>query len=158
MSINIFLSTQELHHSHENQVDIYSISSGLKGIGQVKGSEQTPLGLHDIRAKIGANMPMNTVFVGRRPTGEIYSSELAVQFPKRDWILTRILWLRGLELGLNRLGDVDTMQRFIYIHGCPDSAPMGVPQSHGCIRMHNKDIVKLFDKVLPGEHVLILEK
>lgn len=133
------------------------VSTALKGVGEQKDSGCTPLGLHQIRACIGAGQAENTVFVGRRPTGEIYTDELGVKFPDRDWILTRILWLSGLELGKNRLANVDTMQRYIYIHGCPDGLPMGVPLSHGCIRMHNKDLVTLFDLVKPGMKVLIHE-
>ncbi len=133
------------------------ISSALNGVGQQKNSGCTPLGLHQIRACIGANQAENTIFVGRRPTGEIYTAELGLQFPERDWILTRILWLSGLELGKNRLGNVDTMQRYIYIHGCPDSLPMGKPLSHGCIRMHNKDLLTLFELVEPGTKVMIHE-
>lgn len=134
-----------------------SISSALNGTGEQKNSEQTPTGMHQIRACIGAGQPENTVFVGRRPTGEIYDEELGRQFPDRDWILTRILWLSGLEVGKNRLANVDTMQRYIYIHGCPDSLPMGMPLSHGCIRMHNKDLLALFDLVKPGTKVWIHE-
>ena len=134
-----------------------SVSTALNGAGEHKNSGCTPRGLHQIRACIGAGQPENTVFVGRRPTGEIYTAELAKQFPYRDWILTRILWLSGLELGKNRLANVDTMQRFIYIHGCPDELPMGIPLSHGCIRMHNKDLLTLFDLVVPGIHVYIHE-
>ena len=133
----------------------YPISSALKGSGQDSGSYCTPLGQHIIRAKIGAGQPENTVFVGRRPTGEIYSPELAEQFPGRDWILTRILWLSGCEVGFNRLGGVDTMRRYIYIHGSPDSVQMGQPGSIGCIRMRNADIVELFDRVAAGTPVNI---
>ena len=106
-----------------------------------------------MRAKIGAGQPENTVFVARRPTGERYTPELAAQFPDRDWILTRILWLSGCEVGHNRLGDVDTMRRYIYIHGSPDSVHMGRPGSIGCIRMRNADIIDLFDRVPPGTPV-----
>ena len=120
-------------------------------------SECTPRGRHIVRARIGAGLPIGTVFVGRRPTGEIYSEKLASQFPGRDWILTRILWLRGLEPGRNRFGEVDSMRRYIYIHGTPDDQPMGVPRSHGCIRMRNDDIVDLFDDVPAGAVVDILE-
>ena len=126
---------------------VYQISSGLNGTGCEKDSGKTPLGHHLIRAKIGAEQPINSVFVGRRPTGEIYSAELAESQPQRDWILTRILWLSGTEKGFNRLGNVDTMQRYIYIHGTPDSEPMGTPCSHGCIRMRNQDIIELFDLI-----------
>jgi len=129
----------------------------MKGVGQQYGSFCTPLGRHVVRAKIGANSPPNTVFVGRRPTGEIYSPELAAQFPGRDWILTRILWLSGCEPGFNRLGGVDTMRRYIYIHGSPDSTEMGKPGSIGCIRMRNDDIIRLFDQVPVGLPLEILE-
>ena len=125
----------------------YSISSAKNGAGEKNGSYCTPRGRHVVRAKIGAGQALNTVFVERRPTGEVYSPELAARFPGRDWILTRILWLSGREPGFNRLGDVDTMRRAIYIHGSPDSAEMGKPGSHGCIRMRNRDIVELFDLV-----------
>jgi len=120
-------------------------------------SECTPRGSHLIRAKIGAGEPVNTVFVSRRPTGEIYSPALRAAFPGRDWILTRILWLSGLEPGRNRLGDVDTMRRYVYIHGCPDQDPMGVPGSRGCIKMRNQDLLELFELVSPGMPVLIKE-
>ncbi|RIX49653.1 MAG: L,D-transpeptidase [Rhodocyclales bacterium GT-UBC] len=125
----------------------YAVSTAKAGVGEVSGSFQTPRGRHVIRAKIGAGQAENSVFVRRRPTGEIWTPALAEQFPGRDWILTRILWLSGCEPGRNRLGQVDTMRRYVYIHGSPDSAEMGVPGSHGCIRMRNADIVELFDMV-----------
>ncbi len=157
MKINIKIKSQTLDLI-DYQDDIllqYSISSALKGTGQDSGSYCTPLGKHIIRAKIGIGEPENTVFVGRRPTGEIYSPDLAEQFPGRDWILTRILWLSGCEPGFNRLGSVDTMRRYIYIHGSPDSVQMGQPGSIGCIRMRNADIVELFDRVPAGTPVNI---
>jgi L,D-transpeptidase YbiS len=110
-----------------------------------------------VRAKIGRDAPINSVFKGRRATGEIWTPELGAQQPQRDWILTRILWLSGCEVGLNRLGNVDSMQRYIYIHGTPDSEPMGEPQSHGCLRMRNSDVVELFDLVPVGTPVLITD-
>ncbi len=119
------------------------------------GSGCTPRGRHVIRAKIGTGCPLGAIFVGRRATGEIYSPELAQQFPERDWMLTRILWLCGCEPGKNRWGEVDTMRRYVYIHGCPDTEPMGVPASYGCIRMRNTDVAELFDLVEPGTPVLI---
>lgn len=125
----------------------YPVSTAKAGVGEISGSYQTPRGHHVIRAKIGAGQPENTVFVRRRPTGEIWTSELAEQFPGRDWILTRILWLSGCQPGFNRLGCVDTMRRYVYIHGSPDAAEMGVPGSHGCVRMRNADIVELFERV-----------
>lgn len=131
----------------------YSISTAAKGVGEQKGSGKTPLGRHRIRAKIGASAPLAAVFVGRRLTGEIWTPELAASYPNRDWILSRILWLCGCEPGFNRLGAVDSMARYIYIHGTPDSEPMGVPRSHGCVRMRNRDVVHLFDLVSTGTRV-----
>jgi lipoprotein-anchoring transpeptidase ErfK/SrfK len=128
----------------------YTISTSKHGAGEVRGSFQTPRGRHLVRAKIGASAPLNAVFRGRRPTGEIYSAALARAHPERDWILTRILWLSGTEIGRNRLGLVDTMRRYIYIHGAPETEPLGSPSSIGCIRMANRDIVELFDLVATG--------
>jgi len=125
----------------------YRISTGKAGVGELSGSLQTPRGRHRIRAKIGSGAAENTIFVGRRPTGELWSPEFAQRHPGRDWVLTRILWLSGCEPGRNRLGCVDTMRRYIYIHGAPETAEMGTPASHGCIRMRNADIVELFDLV-----------
>ncbi len=133
----------------------YRVSTAKNGAGQQCGSFCTPLGKHVIRAKIGAGQPVNTVFIKRRPTGEIYTPELGVRYPGRDWILTRILWLSGCERSFNRLGQVDTMRRYIYIHGSPDSAEMGKPGSIGCIRMHNCDLLELFDLVEAGTEVEI---
>jgi hypothetical protein len=155
ININIKSQTLDLIDYQDDILLQYSISSALKGTGQDSGSYCTPLGRHIIRAKIGIGEPENTVFVGRRPTGEIYSPDLAEQFPGRDWILTRILWLSGCEPGFNRLGSVDTMRRYIYIHGSPDSVQMGQPGSIGCIRMRNADIVELFDRVPAGTPVNI---
>ena len=128
-------------------LQVYPVPTAANGVGEVSGSYQTPRGQHVIRAKIGAGMPENTVFVRRRPTGEIWTPELADAFPGRDWILTRILWLSGCEPGFNRLGCVDTMRRYVYVHGSPDTAEMGVPGSHGCVRMRNADIIELFERV-----------
>lgn len=158
MRINIHIAVQELEllDAQERIIKRYRISSARNGTGQENGSFRTPLGKHIIRAKIGAGQPLNTVFVRRRPTGEIYSPQLAEQFPKRDWILTRILWLSGCEPGFNRLGPVDTMRRYIYIHGTPDSVEMGKPGSIGCIRMRNSDLVEMFDLVEAGTPVKII--
>ena len=133
----------------------YLVSTSKYGVGQEMGSYKTPIGKHYIRAKIGDGAPSNAVFVGRRRTGEIFNSNLRDRFPQRDWILTRIMWLSGCELGVNRLGQVDTMRRFIYIHGAPDDVAMGIPGSIGCIRMRNVDLVELFDLVDVGTSVNI---
>ncbi len=135
----------------------YPVSTALNGPGERNGSGCTPRGRHRIRIKIGGGCSENAVFIGRRPSGEIYSPELAARYPKRDWILTRILWLSGCEPGLNRGGDCDSLRRYIYIHGCPDGEPMGLPRSHGCIRMRNADLLELFDRVRAGDPVEILE-
>jgi len=157
--LEIKLATQsaELFDAAGALIKRFAISSALNGAGERNGSFCTPRGRHVIRAKIGAGQPLNTVFVRRRPTGEIYSADLAAQYPGRDWILTRILWLSGSEPGFNRLGDVDTMRRYIYIHGTPDSVALGTPGSIGCIRMNNNDLIELFEQVDAGDSVLIQE-
>ncbi|SDW13648.1 L,D-transpeptidase [Nitrosomonas communis] len=157
MRIHISIARQQLNliNDEDKIVRSYLISSARNGNGQQRGSFCTPLGKHIIRAKIGDKQPINTVFVKRRPTGEIYTPELAARYPGRDWILTRIMWLSGCEVGFNRLGLVDTMRRYIYIHGSPDSAEMGRPGSIGCIRMHNGDLLDLFDRVIVGTPIEI---
>jgi lipoprotein-anchoring transpeptidase ErfK/SrfK len=155
--IEIALPTQTLTLKDDDGVEIqrYPVSTARNGAGEMYGSFCTPRGLHVVRAKIGAGVPINTVFVGRRPTGEIYMPELGAKFPGRDWMLTRLLWLSGCEVGRNRLGKVDTMRRYIYIHGSPDSVEMGKPGSIGCIRMRNADLLQLFDCVPVGTQVEI---
>lgn len=135
----------------------WTVSTAHEGPGELRGSGQTPRGRHVIRARIGAGLPAGAVLVGRRPTGETWSPALARAHPGRDWILTRILWLSGLERGRNRLGEVDTMRRYIYIHGTPDVESLGVPASHGCIRMRNADVIELFELAPVGTEVLISE-
>jgi lipoprotein-anchoring transpeptidase ErfK/SrfK len=157
IEISIFHQTLTLFDNFGGVKAKYIISTAANGVGCEKDSGCTPLGEHVVRAKIGAGALLNTVFVGRRPTGEILSSELAAQYPQRDWILTRILWLSGTEVGKNRLGNVDSMQRYIYIHGTPDTEPMGQPCSHGCVRMRNQDVIELFDLVDIGTLVVIVE-
>lgn len=154
--LHISISHQTLSAFEDQQKAFeFSVSTALNGPGCEEGSGKTPVGQHYIRAKVGFKQPINSVFVGRRPTGEIYSEALAQAHPNRDWILSRILWLCGQEIGVNRLGNVDSMSRYIYIHGTPDSEPMGVPKSHGCVRMRNDDVIKLFDWVPSGCPVLI---
>ncbi|MFT5720309.1 MAG: L,D-transpeptidase YbiS [Motiliproteus sp.] len=134
----------------------FAISTALNGTGEQRDTGCTPRGRHLVRAKIGAGSAVNTVFIGRRSSGEIYTPALARQYPARDWILSRILWLSGCEPGVNRLGSCDSMRRFIYIHGTPDTEPMGQPLSHGCIRMRNEELIWLFDQIDPGTPVLIV--
>ncbi|PJC03057.1 MAG: L,D-transpeptidase [Gallionellales bacterium CG_4_9_14_0_8_um_filter_55_61] len=155
--IHIAAQTLELLDDAGQVLRRYAVSTALKGAGEVSGSFCTPRGRHIIRAKIGAGCPVNSVFVRRRPTGEIYTPELGAQFPQRDWILTRIMWLSGCEVGFNRLGKSDTMRRYIYLHGTPDTEPVGVAGSHGCIRMRNADLLELFELVPVGAAVEIVE-
>ena len=159
MHIRISLARQvlELYGDAGQLVATYPVSSAAKGAGEASGSYCTPRGRHLIRAKIGGDQPLNAVFRGRRPTGEIFEPELAAQFPERDWILSRILWLSGCEPGFNRLGEVDTMARYIYIHGTGAEDCLGTPVSHGCIRMANRDIAELFELVPAFTEVDIVE-
>ena len=156
MIVAVSLDAQRLEvHGDGATLATFSVSTSKFGPGELRDTFRTPRGRHVIRAKIGAGQPLGAVFRGRRPTGEIYSPALARAYPNRDWILTRILWLSGLEIGKNRLGDVDTMRRYIYIHGTPEADVLGVPGSIGCIRMSNRDVVELFDLVPVGTVVEI---
>ena len=159
MRIRVSIAAQSLELLDDSGRPLrrYRVSTARNGPGEIQGSYKTPRGRHLIRAKIGAGMPANTVFVRRRPTGEIWTPELAARFPNRDWILTRILWLSGAEPGFNRLGDVDTMRRYIYLHGSPDTATMGAPGSIGCVRMRNKDVLQVSRYVPAGSPVEIVE-
>ncbi|KRU21237.1 L,D-transpeptidase [Psychrobacter sp. C 20.9] len=157
--INIAKQTLKMH-KQQAEVTEYTVSTAKNGFGSQQDSGCTPLGQHIIAKKIGGSEPMNAVFVGRVPTGEVYDAALSTLHPKRDWILSRILWLSGLEEGSNKgsnsQGGCDTYERYIYIHGTPDTEPMGIPLSHGCIRMRNTDIVELFEQVEEGMPVMIV--
>ena len=152
--IHIDLDRQQLTFEGKT----YSVSTSKFGPGEQNGSFRTPRGSHIVRARIGAGQPLGAVFVRRRPTGEVWTPELHERYPGRDWILTRILWLSGCEPGFNRLGDRDTMRRFIYIHGTPDTVELGRPGSIGCIRMRNSDLIELFDRVPVRTEVEITEE
>jgi lipoprotein-anchoring transpeptidase ErfK/SrfK len=157
LKIRIDTEKQTLELLDESRlVRRYPVSTAINGVGEVSGSFCTPRGRHVVRARIGAGLPENTVFVRRRPSGEIYSEELGRQFPERDWILARILWLSGCEPGFNRLGEVDTMRRYIYIHGTPHEDAIGRPASHGCVRMRMRDMVELFELVPAGTRVEVV--
>lgn len=156
-SITISIATQTLRLDLVNQQLSYSISTAANGAGERENSGCTPRGWHMISEKFGDGLPINSVFVARQATGEIYSDELAAAYPARDWILTRILWLTGLEAGVNQGEGCDSHARYIYIHGTPDSEPMGEPRSHGCIRMRNTDLLALFEQVDVGTIVQIVE-
>jgi L,D-transpeptidase YbiS len=156
--IQVSIPRQRLYLLEKGRCTVeYPVSTAKNGPGELMGSGGTPRGFHQIRLKIGAGAPLNTVFVGRRPTGELYTPELAARCLQRDWILTRILWLSGLEPGRNRFGKRDTLRRYIYIHGCPDECPLGVPLSHGCIRMSNRAVIELFEQVAVGDRILIVD-
>jgi L,D-transpeptidase YbiS len=159
MQIRISIPLQELCLFADDGACIrrYRISTAAKGAGERSGSNCTPRGRHVIRARIGTGLPLGAVFRARRPTGETCTPELQAVFPGRDWITTRILWLSGCERGFNRLGAVDTMRRYIYIHGTPDRAVLGTPASHGCIRMADEDVAELFELVVVGTPVQIEE-
>jgi L,D-transpeptidase YbiS len=144
--VDVAKQTLRLMH-HDCEEAIFRVSTAKNGLGCRKNSFCTPTGLHRIRLKIGAGCHPWQVFVARRPPGEIYQAELAKTYPERDWILGRILWLQGIEPGINRGADIDTLKRFVYIHGTADTAMLGTPCSHGCIRMHPQDMVTLFDVV-----------
>jgi len=156
MHVVVYLASQTLELLEGDQVlRCYAVSTASNGPGEQCDSGCTPRGMHRVRIRIGDGCPEGAVFVRRRATGEIYDAELERQNPARDWVLTRILWLTGLEAGRNRGGRVDTLRRYIYIHGCPDTEPMGEPRSHGCIRMRNTDVIGLFDSVTTGTLVEI---
>ncbi len=151
VEIVISLTRQTLEVRRAGRVEHeFLVSTSRYGPGEQRGSLCTPRGRHTVRARIGRELPSGAVLRARRPTGEVFSPALDRAAPGRDWILSRILWLSGLEPGRNRLGDVDTMRRYIYIHGTPDREPMGVPFSHGCIRMRNTEVCQLFDLVAAG--------
>ena len=155
--IEIDIARQQLRtFKGAQELRCYSVSTARNGVGEMIDSECTPRGCHEIAEKIGADCAANTVFVARRASGEIYSPELAAHHPGRDWILTRILWLAGRDHGYNSGGERDTKARYIYIHGTPDSTPLGMPGSRGCIRMGNADIVELFDATAVGTRVDIV--
>ena len=150
-------ANNQLLHCYENDAirKTYPVSTGKNGLGEQQGSECTPRGWHCIYSIIGLEHAVNSVFVARKWTGEIYSPELASNYPERDWILTRILQLDGLEPGRNKGGQVDSLERFIYIHGTPDTTPIGIPGSRGCVRMKNMDIIELAEWVQVGCQVCI---
>ncbi|ATE59905.1 L,D-transpeptidase [Thauera sinica] len=155
--IDIGRQTLELFGADGACIRRYAVSTALNGAGEMEGSGCTPRGRHRIRARIGGGAPAGTVFRGRRPTGQLWTPAFAAEHPGRDWILSRILWLCGEEPGRNRLGRVDTMRRYVYIHGTGDDQPMGVPLSHGCIRMRNRDVIELYELAAAGTPVEIVE-
>src|SRR5215831_18764296 len=159
MRLAVYLDRQqmELIDDKGSAIASYAVSTAKNGAGERYGSERTPRGLHVVRASVGAGCAPNTVFVRRRPTGEIWSPQLAAEHPGRDWMLTRILWLSGRESGFNRGGSVDSLRRKIYIHGAGDDDSLAAPSSHGCLRMRNADVIELYERVPAGTEVDIVE-
>ena len=157
LEIDISAQTLTVFDGRRNIDTVFPVSTAANGAGEMMDSGCTPRGAHVIRAKIGGNQPVNTVFIGRRPTGEIYKVGMRAAHPNRDWILTRIMWLSGCQPGFNRLGNVDSMRRYIYIHGTPDEVELGKPGSAGCIRMGNQDLLQLYDTVSAGAKLIIKE-
>lgn len=152
MFIKILSKTQNLLlfsglDDSEPCIKSYKISTSRFGLGEEKNSFCTPRGLHIVRAMIGRNSPINTHFIGRR----VVKKNTIDQDP----ITSRIIWLSGLEIGFNRLGNRDTMSRYIYIHGTPYENEIGNPVSIGCVRMRNVEVIELFDLVIVGTKVLI---
>lgn len=152
----IDLAQQQLYIPEQRR--LYAISTGQNGIGEAENSGKTPRGWHRVEQKFGQDVAKNAVFIARQPTGEIYNPALAAQYPERDWILSRILWLSGLEPGFNQGQGCDTFARYIYIHGTPDTEPMGIPMSHGCVRMRNEDVIEVFNMIRPGALVYLSEQ
>lgn len=130
----------------------FRASTSRFGLGQIEGSNRTPLGLHQVAAKIGAGHPVGTVFRFRCPVGLTWTGTHPAP------IAHRILWLRGLEPGVNQGGHVDTFHRYIYIHGLDDEPTLGRPASRGCIHLAAADLLPLFDRVPTGTLVWISEQ
>ena len=155
----VSVKEQKMHHILNNKViKIYTISTAEKGVGNIKNSEQTPLGLHSIKEKYGNTTPLNGRMIGRVFYGQIATIYNDSSRSKKDDVTTRILWLSGEEEGINKGGNVDSYQRYIYIHGTSEEGRLGTPSSHGCIRMKNTDVLELYNKIIVGTKVLILDK
>lgn len=123
------------------------VSTAKAGVGNRSGSNQTPLGWHRVDERIGDGEPRGRVFRSRVPQSEILSGDQLVAPESGDYVLTRILWLRGLQPGYNSGGDVDSHDRCIYLHGTNQEQLLGMPASHGCIRLSNDDVIALFDRI-----------
>ena len=154
----LYVSTaqQKMYHIKEKKVlKTYVISSASAGLGNKSGSNKTPLGLHKVKNKIGDKTPLNGRMIGRVYYGHIAKIYTDKTKSKTDDVTSRILWLEGLEKGLNKGKGIDSYKRYIYIHGTSEEGRLGTPASHGCIRMKNHDVVELYNKVKLGVLVLI---
>ena len=155
--IFVSIDQQKMYHIHSDKIyKSYNISSSKFGIGNEKGSNKTPLGLHKIKEKHGESIPLNGRLIGRVFYGQIAEIFSDTTTSKTDDITSRVLWLEGLEKGINKGKDIDSYKRYIYIHGTSEEGKIGKPASHGCIRMKNKDVIDLFKEVSIGTFVLIL--
>ena len=157
--IIVKVSQQKLYccDDEEKVLFEYPVSTSSFGMGNKNGSFMTPLGEHSIAQKIGADCAINEVFIGRVPQGELEALQAAGKTLPEDIITSRILWLEGKEPGVNNGEGIDSYQRYIYIHGTSEEKKIGLPASHGCIRMRNQDVIDLFDQVDEGCRVLIQE-
>ena len=140
----------------KNIIETYDISTSKYGIGNQMGSNKTPTGLHKINSKYGHKTPVNGRMIGRVFYGQIAKIFSDTTTSKTDDITSRILWLEGLENGINKGDNIDSYKRYIYIHGTSEEGRIGIPSSHGCVRMKNKDVIDLFNEVAIGTFVLIL--
>jgi hypothetical protein len=157
--IYVSVKKQKLYYIKNSQIDSeFTISTAKKGIGNIKNSDKTPTGLHQIKEKHGDNTPLNGKMIGRKFYGKIAEIYSDTTTSKTDDITTRILWLDGLETNINKGGNVDSFNRYIYIHGTSEEGKLGKPASHGCIRMSNNDVLELYNKVSLKTKVLILDK
>ena len=145
-------------YEHGVRTASYPVSTSRYGVGSLKGSEKTPLGAHRVRRKIGDGAPIGRIFRSRSDTGEDAEIVEEARPTDLDYVTTRILWLDGLEAGVNQGGDVDSFERFIYIHGTHEEGLIGRPASHGCVRMRNADVVEVFDRLPLDALVLITDE
>lgn len=153
-------SAQELQLIEQGRVTrSWIISTAEAGIGSQSGSNKTPLGVHRVAKKYGDGEPLGMILKARQVTGRIAPILTAPGArSKADNVTTRILWLDGLEPGLNKGGKVDSFKRYIYIHGTDEEGRLGQPASHGCVRMKNRDVVELFDRVGVDTLVVIAQQ
>lgn len=157
--IEVGVRNQQLALYDERGVPVrqYVISTASKGVGERVNSYQTPRGWHKVCERIGDGIEIDTIIYRRQVTPWKYTPQLHAEYPNKDWILTRILWLCGQEPGLNQGGEVDSYDRAIYLHGAGEHVAFGTPTSRGCVRMRGDDIIDLYDITANGIDVFINE-
>lgn len=154
----VTIGEQKLHYLIDGKLmRSYPVSTSRYGIGSEAGSNRTPLGVHRVRRKIGADAPMGTIFKARQDTGRIAAIVDEPRPTDDDYVTTRILWLDGMEEGVNRGEGIDSFSRYIYLHGTHEEGLIGQPASHGCVRMYNRDVIELFDALPEDALVVIVE-